>query len=120
MLLRKGFPKDTRHEREIFLKTRLDVLLKPIAGKLSEKNAPQIKLNDTGFQELSRDFLLRYSPDRLGELRRRLKKRLIIRGSTRLPMRARKMFAGSMLILGSVVGYSVKPCPVKSREIISR
>ena len=34
------------YEREIFLKTRLDVLLKPIVGKLSEKNAPQIKLND--------------------------------------------------------------------------
>jgi hypothetical protein len=39
---------DTPHyEREIFLKNRLDVLLKPIVGKLSGKNAPQIKLNDT-------------------------------------------------------------------------
>jgi hypothetical protein len=39
---------DTPHyEREIFLKTRLDVLLKPIVGKLSGKNAPQIKLNNT-------------------------------------------------------------------------
>ncbi len=35
------------YEREIFLKTRLDVLLKLIAGKLSGKNAPQIKLNDS-------------------------------------------------------------------------
>jgi hypothetical protein len=38
---------DTLHYvREIFLKNRLDVLLKPIVGKLSGKNAPQIKLND--------------------------------------------------------------------------
>jgi hypothetical protein len=35
------------YERELFLKTRLDVLLKPIIGKLSGKNAPQITLNDT-------------------------------------------------------------------------
>ena len=34
------------YEREIFLKNRLDVLFKPIVGKLSGKNAPQIKLND--------------------------------------------------------------------------
>ena len=35
------------YEREIFLKNRLDVLFKPIVGKLSGKNAPQIKLNDS-------------------------------------------------------------------------
>jgi hypothetical protein len=35
------------YEREIFLKNHLGVLLKPIVGKLSGKNAPQIKLNDT-------------------------------------------------------------------------
>lgn len=34
------------YERETFLKNRLDALLKPIVGKLSGKNAPQIKLND--------------------------------------------------------------------------
>jgi hypothetical protein len=35
------------YERENFLKNHLGVLLKPIVGKLSGKNAPQIKLNDT-------------------------------------------------------------------------
>jgi hypothetical protein len=34
---------EPRYKREIFLETRLDVLPKPIIGKLSGKDAPHIK-----------------------------------------------------------------------------
>ncbi len=34
------------YEKENFLKNRLDVLLKPVMGKLSGKNAPSYRRND--------------------------------------------------------------------------
>lgn len=62
----------------------------------------------------------RYNLEMLGELSSRFKNWLATRWSTRLPMRASKMLAGSRLTFGSVVGYSAKPCEANRRAIISR
>ncbi len=61
-----------------------------------------------------------HSPVRFGELMTRLRKRLEVRASTRLPMRAMKTLAGSIRTFGSVVGYSAKPWLAKRRAMSSR
>jgi hypothetical protein len=80
----------------------------------------QNSITQPQISQFTQNWCSPYSPAMLGALMTRVRKRLEVRASTRLPMRAIKTFAGSMRIFGSVVGYSTKPWLAKRWAMSSR